>query len=209
MEKRCVKVFIAVETLLYLAFMQLDISGVGSSKWIKFASIALCLAFSAFLSVRGGDRIVTAAMGFTLAADVFLLLLDADYAVGVALFCAVQALYFVRIYRANGRRAALAARLVLFLASVAALRLLELISPLNLLAAAYFATFLCNAVQSLRIKNVLFSLGIILFLFCDVCVGVHNVQGVFPAWLSGFADIGMWMFYLPGQVLITLSGRRF
>lgn len=201
--------FIAVETLLYLAFMQLDISGVSSSKWIKFASIALCLAFSAFLSVRGGDRIVTAAMGFTLAADVFLLLLGADYAVGVALFCAVQALYFVRIYRANGRRAALAARLVLFLAAVAALRLLELISPLNLLAAAYFTTFLCNAAQSLRIKNILFSLGLILFLFCDVCVGVHNVQGVFPAWLSGFADIGMWMFYLPGQVLITLSGRRF
>lgn len=208
MEKRCVKVFIAVQTLLYLSFMLLDISGEGGGKWIKFASIALCLAFSAFLSARGGDRLVTAAMGFTLAADVFLLLLDAAYAVGVALFCAVQALYFVRVYRANGRRAALTDRLALFLAAVAALHLLELISPLNLLAAAYFTTFVCNTAQSLRIKNGLFSLGLILFLCCDICVGVHNMPDMLPTQLSGFADIGMWMFYLPGQVLITLSGRK-
>ncbi len=208
MEKRYVKTFIAVQAVLYSSFLWLDISGAGGSRWIKYASIVLCLGFSAFLSARGGERLVTAAMGFTLAADTFLLLLDTAYAMGVALFCAVQALYFVHIYRLNGHRAALPVRLALFLAAVAALWMPDMLSPLNLLAALYFTAFVCNAAQSLSIKNTLFSVGLILFLCCDICVGVHNVPELFPAGLRSFADIGMWLFYLPAQVLITLSGRK-
>ena len=132
MEKRYVKIFIAVQALLYAAFLWLDMSGAGGSRWIKYASVVLCLGFSALLSARGGEGLVTAAMGFTLAADTFLLILDTAYAAGVALFCAVQALYFVRIYRANGRRAALPARLALLLAAVAALWMPDMLSPLNI-----------------------------------------------------------------------------
>ena len=208
MENRYVKIFIAVQAVLYASFLWLDMSGAGGSKWIKYASIVLCLGFSAFLSARGGEKLVTAAMCFTLAADTFLLLLDTAYAAGVALFCAVQALYFVRIYRLNGRRAALPARLALFLAAAAVLWMLDMFSPLNLLAALYFTTFVCNAAQSLSVNNTLFSVGLILFLCCDICVGVHNVPELFPAGLRSFADVGMWLFYLPAQVLITLSGRK-
>ena len=208
MEKRYVKTFIAVQAVLYASFLWLDMSGAGGSKWIKYASIVLCLGFSAFLSARGGEKLVTAAMGFTLAADTFLLLLDTAYVAGVALFCAVQALYFVRIYRLNGRRAWLPARLALLLAAVAALWMLDMLSPLNLLAALYFTAFVCNAAQSLSVKNAPFSVGLMLFLCCDICVGVHNAPELFPAGLGSFADIGMWLFYLPSQVLITLSGMK-
>lgn len=208
MEKKFVKIFIAVQAVLYVSFMLLDIMGAGDSRWLKYASIALCLAFSVFLSARGGKKLVTAALGFTLAADTFLLLLDSSYAVGVALFCVVQALYFVRIYRANGRRAAIPARLALLLAAVAIVCISGLMSPLNLLVCFYFTSFLCNAAQSMSIKNTLFSLGLILFLCCDICVGVHNMPGLLPASLQSFADIGMWMFYLPSQVMITLSGSK-
>lgn len=208
MEKKCVKIFIAVQAVLYAAFMLLDIRGVGGSKWIKYASIALCLAFSAFLSARGGEKLVTAALGFTLAADTFLLLLDSSYAVGVALFCVVQALYFVRIYRANGGHSAVLARAALFAAGLVLLAILKLASPLNLLVCFYFTSFLCNAVQSMSVKKPLFSVGLILFLCCDICVGIHNMPGMFPTQMQSFADIGMWMFYLPSQVLITLSGSK-
>ena len=208
MEKRYVKTFIAVQAVLYASFLWLDMSGAGGSKWIKYASIVLCLGFSAFLSARGGEKLVTAAMGFTLAADTFLLLLDTAYVAGVALFCAVQALYFVRIYRLNGRRAWLPARLALLLAATAALWMADMLSPLNLLAALYFTAFVCNAAQSLSVKNAPFSVGLMLFLCCDICVGVHNAPELFPAGLVSFTDIGMWLFYLPSQVLITLSGRK-
>ena len=39
---------------------------------------------------------------------------------------------------------------------------------------------------------------------CDVCVGLHNLAGL-PVPLSAFAQVGMWLFYLPSQVLIVLS----
>ena len=50
--------------------------------------------------------------------------------------------------------------------------------------------------------------GLWLFLLCDVCVGVHNQPELFPGWLAAFAQVGMWLFYLPGQVLLVLSGRK-
>jgi len=50
--------------------------------------------------------------------------------------------------------------------------------------------------------------GLWLFLLCDVCVGVHNQPELFPEWLAAFAQVGMWLFYLPGQVLLVLSGRK-
>ena len=31
---------------------------------------------------------------------------------------------------------------------------------------------------------------------------------LFPGWLAAFAQVGMWLFYLPGQVLLVLSGRK-
>mgnify|MGYP000261717576 CR=1 FL=1 len=40
---------------------------------------------------------------------------------------------------------------------------------------------------------------------CDVCVGLFQYAWLLPA-AAGFARVGMWMFYLPAQVLITLSG---
>ena len=80
--------------------------------------------------------------------------------------------------------------------------------PLNVLAAVYFANFLVNACQALSLSMPLFAWGLWLFLLCDVCVGVHNQPELFPEWLAAFAQVGMWLFYLPGQVLLVLSGRK-
>ena len=44
-----------------------------------------------------------------------------------------------------------------------------------------------------------------LFLLCDVCVGLRNQPSLLPG-LAGAAQVGMWLFYLPGQVLLVLSG---
>ena len=93
-------------------------------------------------------------------------------------------------------------------AAWAGLWALGLLSPLNLLAAVYFANFLVNACQALSLPCRCFSWGLWLFLLCDVCVGVHNQPELFPRWLAAFAQVGMWLFYLPGQVLLVLSGRK-
>ena len=49
---------------------------------------------------------------------------------------------------------------------------------------------------------------VFVFLLCAVYVGVHNQPELFPGWLAAFAQVGMWLFYLPGQVLLVLSGRK-
>lgn len=47
---------------------------------------------------------------------------------------------------------------------------------------------------------------------CDLCVGLHNLAAFLPVVDTGplfsFAQVGMWLFYLPSQVLITLSVRK-
>ena len=75
-----------------------------------------------------------------------------------------------------------------------------------LLAALYFVNFLVNACQSLTLRSErLFAAGLWLFLLCDVCVGLRNQPSLLPG-LAGAAQVGMWLFYLPGQVLLVLSG---
>lgn len=201
------KIFISVEAVIFAAFSAMDLLQLGSAP-VKFAGMALCLACSVYISVRGGEKLVTAAIALSLAADTMLLLADAHYAVGVALFFLVQSMYFVRIWRENGRRSAAITRVGLFLAAIALLISLDLLTALNTLVAAYFTFFACNVMQSFKVKNRLFSLGLCLFLCCDICVGVFNVPLALPPDVKRLAGLGMWTFYLPSQVMITLSGRK-
>ena len=53
-----------------------------------------------------------------------------------------------------------------------------------------------------------FSVVLTVVLMSDFRTGVEDVPELFSAGLRSFADIGMWLFYLPAQVLITLSGRK-
>ena len=96
----------------------------------------------------------------------------------------------------------------LILALIPVLFLLFLLAMVNVLAMLYFSNFLCSALQSLGLNGPrcrLFSAGLLLFLCCDVCVGLFQYAWLLPA-AAGFARVGMWLFYLPAQVLITLSG---
>lgn len=210
--RRILTLFLALEAVLYTAFLcwDLTIGGRGSNP-IKYTGILLCLAYSLYLERRGGSRLVPAALTLTALADIFLLLLDVHYALGVLLFCLVQGLYFVRIVRSNGGRSLWGLRIILFVLALLALKGLGLLIPLNVLALFYFTNFLCNALASLGCSGQnmsLFSVGLWLFLCCDLCVGLfQNPQLVSPV-VGAFVQVGMWLFYLPAQVLIALSGAN-
>ena len=202
--------FLLLEGGVYAPFLAWDllIGGPGSNP-VKFFGILLCLAFALWAgSLPGGERLMGPALALTAAADVFLLLLDRDYLAGVALFCLVQLCYAVRIYRGSGGRSWRGLRLGLSLAALAALFALKLLTPLNALALVYFSNFLCNALSSLACpggRARLFSAGLWLFLCCDVCVAAFQNPALVPPALAAFARVGMWLFYLPGQVLLALS----
>lgn len=210
--RRVLTLFLTVEAVLYAAFLTWDltIGGRGSNP-IKYAGILLCLAYSLYLGRRGGSRLMPAALSLTALADVFLLLLDTHYALGIGLFCLVQGIYLVRIFRSNGGRILWGLRIILFVLVLVVLKKLGLLIPLNVLALFYFTNFLCNALASLGCpgRNMrLFSVGLWLFLCCDVCVGLFQSPELASPAVEAFVRVGMWLFYLPAQVLLALSGAN-
>ena len=201
-------IFIALELLIYISYLAADMGLVSAdSIRLKFVSICLCLVFSALFTAFGGEKLITAAMVFTLAADSLLLVRNSDYALGVVFFCVVQAIYFYMLYRESGKKM-LPLRIAMFVIALAALWKFGILTWLNALAAVYFTGFVCNVIQSLGTENSLFKVGLVLFLCCDICVGIFNLPQLAETRVYSFAAVGMWLFYLPAQVLIVLSGRR-
>lgn len=195
--------FLSVEGALCACFLVLDLTGQGDrTTSIKYAGILLCLAFS----LLGGDRLVSLALALTAGADWFLLVRNDHYALGVALFLCVQTVYYLRLRRA-GADSAWPLRSALALGAGLGVYALHMASPLNLLAALYFSQLASNTLLAWRLKGRrwrTFALGLTLFLGCDLCVGLFNaLPQDSPLYFA--VSVGMWLFYLPSQVLIALS----
>lgn len=202
-----IRAFLAVEGCCYAAFALLDLTGRGGvTVPIKYGGILLCLAFGLLCAVRGGDRLVPAALALTAGADWFLLVRNDRYAAGVALFLCVQAVYLLRLRRA-GAGWAWPLRAGLALGAGLAVCALRMASPLNLLAALYYTQLLSNTAlawtgHGRRWRR--FALSLTLFVGCDTCVGLFNTLPPTSPLYSA-AAVAVWLFYLPSQVLITLS----
>ena len=199
--------FLAGSGAIYLAFLTMDLTGRGAgSVPAKYAGVLLCLLFSAVCALRGGDRLVPPALALTAGADWFLLVRNDHYAVGIALFLCVQTVYYLRLRR-QGASAVWPLRAGLALGAGLGLYALDLASPVNLLAGLYFSQLLSNTIlawtgQGRRRR--IFAAGLTLFVGCDICVGLFNtLPGSSPLYPA--VSVGMWLFYLPSQVLIALS----
>ncbi len=190
--------FLTVETLLFLSFLILDLRTGVDTKWLKFASILLV----ALMSFQLNDKIVTSALCLTASADVFLLVLDRWYVVGLLLFYVVQLLYSLHLHS----KKMLSMQTILLVFSGLLALLYRRMEPL---AVGYITVFLLNlfhaasfAMRAKGRQTFLFAFGLLLFFCCDLCVGYYNI-GKGALW--EFSRIAMWGFYLPGQVLILLS----
>ena len=209
--KQLTAVCLGLEAVIYAVFLVLDLGGRGGlSVPIKYGGVLLCLGFSALCALRGGDRLVPIALTLTACADWFLLVRGDCYPLGIALFLGVQTAYLVRLRRA-GAGSGPVLRPALALGTGLAVYAAGMASPLNLLAALYFSQLLSNAALAWTLRGTrrrLFALGLTLFVGCDTCVGLFNVlPASSPAYFA--VSVGMWLFYLPSQVLIALSGPSF
>ena len=210
--------FLAALGCLYAAFLALDLLRPGSG-WdvpLKYAAVILCFLWSLGCPENTDGLLARWALGLTLAADLFLLVLDRWYWAGVACFCVVQILYLIRIRRAGGwplwsdlaPRALAAAGLLGLAAGLGAL------NGLTALALCYFSQLACNAIAALLLgrRGQALAAGLLLFVGCDLCVGLMNLAptlaALLPDPLFSFARVGMWLFYLPSQALITLTAGK-
>ncbi len=215
--KYAIVAFVILQSVLYVAFLALDLLNIfyQLGEYVKFSTIAVCALMAIFLWRCKGSATVALCAVLTLVADVFLLLIDRYYEVGVALFCAVHLLYFVRIARLRGRipLADAPAQLLLTVAALAAVFIAGMLNALTVLSIVSFTLLLGNTLRVLPhvAKSGVWRLtfmGLALLMCCDVLVGLGNLN-VAPhdSPVGFFISVGMWFFYLPSQVCLVLAGQ--
>ena len=185
----------------------------------EYALVVLCFAFACgHRSVSLDGLVCVLALLCTAGADLFLVALkEEQWLPGMAIFCLAQLFWAARLFLLEeGRR-----RLVhgLVLAGTAGTLLVVAVivargaDTLLLLCAVYASLLLTTALFSwLTPRNLLFTLGMTLFLGCDLFVAVNNAAlyldiEAFPL-LKTLHDIPfnmMWAFYGPSQMLLALS----
>lgn len=217
------KIFIYTDLIfiygLFIFYVYLDFSGGNAliSDACKFISVLLCFLLSLLIggnSLNSKDKLLLqAGLGVTVTADLFLLLLDRE-APGVLLFCIVQIIYCIRY---ELRRFGIV-MLAVFLIYVPIFGLHNIM--LN--AVFYSVCLLTSVFAGFRVfKYKLFPAingrmvfaGMVLFLLCDICVGLYNLPYYMPVsdFLLNATSISVkliWIFYLNSQVLLALSGYR-
>ena len=236
--KQSKTLFITLQAILYVVFLVLDLTGgsVWLSSKIKFIIIILCFWYALFRN-KGADKsilfCVKVALFFTIISDLFILILD-YYFYGVITFIVVQQIYSIRLsmvkYRAvieNRRVALIRSFLIRFAFQVGAtifacliLRQLGVaLEGLLVASTLYFISIFMNAIKAVKsaITNpkekslILFAVGMMLFLLCDINVGLFNLSGYislpkdFYTVVYAIASILMWAFYAPSQLMISLS----
>lgn len=218
-------IFVSLECMLYVSFMVIcSLNGeTEGTISLKFLSIVLCSIYSVLLFLRkqAHCRILSLSFLFLICSDYFLLFTN-DILWGLCSFFMVQVCIFLSLNLQRIRHCK-----TIFVVSFLGMSfclVLELVFGLEILSVVvslYFLLFTYNLITALiqsrresSKRNHLFLLGMSLYYLCDIFVGIFNlasyvpVSGVFYEMLYGVAAIGMWMFYLPGMVLIAMSNRK-
>ena len=202
---------------------------------LKFTSIGVntvalvwALARGVYAAGCARGRLRAVALFFTLAADVFLILLDTHYLAGVLLFCVVETLYFLSIQRPLKLWIRALIRATVFLAGLAIVAAVGALDVLTGASVSSMVMLRANVVEAIgeakglkreetnesshgsKLQAILFATGLALFWLCDASVGLRNLPSYFPGaaanFLANLAGYAIWWFYLPAQILIFVSG---
>jgi len=213
--------FILAETAIYIAFIAIQVPTHRDPIYLKYSGILLCVAVSAasVYFFRNDGITMTVALVFTAISDLFILVLNRYYEVGVSTFIIVQLTHFARIYLINGKKPYVSAgiRLGIITALLITMGVLGKLNALVGLVCVYFPLLVANAVDSAFLikiskKYILYFVGLILFVGCDVFVGLCEAGkigiSIIPANLNFFAHLMIWLCYLPAQTCIVLSVNK-
>lgn len=225
--------FCIVEFLLYSTFMTIDLFAgdyYHISNNIKFISIVLCFVYTLLLQFKRKTNSMCLSLSFLflMISDYFLLIED-SYTLGVCTFLCVQLLYLIYYSSKDGafqwRQMAKECIIVLLISTIILISSKYgsiMIDATLVVSMIYFILFSSNLIRFLlryqekKEKRLgIFTLGLLLYFLCDINVGIFNlgqyvtISNGFVASLYQFSTVAMWMFYLPGIVLITLSNIKF
>ena len=214
MKKRIIIPWLIVWLSVYLGFMILEIiTGKCLAVTIlKYGGLVLCFLYA--LIYERKDAYLIFALFLTLIADM-ILIFDSVSEVGVLVFIFVQLAHLLRF--SIIRRTSLLIPVLMVALIVVAGFLQKSIPTMFVLAMAYGVLIFTNIYEAFRWCKLDKSaasrcafFGFILFFLCDLSVGISYITttATLPHTVTILTSYFAWMFYLPAQVLITLSGNR-
>lgn len=193
---------------------------------VRYLVIISAFLFSLlFVSKSKNSYLTVGALAFTLAADLFLVMLDpAQQLVGMIFFCGAQLFYAARVHFLFETKAARSITLVLRAAAILIVQIVTLTvlgdayDALSAVSMLYFTNIILNTVFAFIHfkKQPLFALGMLFFVFCDIFVGLSGALGTYLPVSEGSIIYKIahppfdaaWMFYAPSQTLIAISSHN-
>ena len=213
--------FILIHLILYLFIYAFKIITGKTETIADYIVVISCFLFSLvyFIIKRNSNTLIfVIAFLFTILADTNLLILDDNYELGILAFIIVQFAYFWYIlknmYTKDNYGYLIAIRLITIVIGVIASLIVQIDKLLVCLVIIYISNLVINLIISIipRKRNLLFSLGLFLFLLCVICVGCYNIGDIIDiSNTSLFYKIAnlpfniAWLFYHPSQVLLAIS----
>lgn len=82
----------------------------------------------------------------------------------------------------------------------------DLYSPLVILSMLYLATFSANIIYAIiKKEHIMFIIGMILYMLCDICVGISNFELFTNEVLIDVCAKLIFIFYIPGLFLMVIG----
>lgn len=182
----------------------------------SYAAIVACFLYA--LAYRN-NKFILGGLACTLGADFFLVVCSPMQQLwGMVFFLGAQTLYAAMLHTSRPCKGFLFARIALtaIAAAITAVILKSKTDALAVISLCYYVNLIFNIILAfVQFKTYkLFAIGLIFFLLCDTVIGLQVMAGAYlpiPEALHRiiFAPFNLaWLFYLPSQVLIALSGRK-
>lgn len=214
--------FLFIHIILYILIYGFKLFDIDTENLIDYFIIISCFLFSFINLIIKKNKytlIFFIAFLFTLIADTFLLLLDKNYEIGVFSFLIVQICYFlyilIKMYSKNTYILHILTRLSTLLIGIITCLFVDKKDMLiSFLCITYISNLALNIIISFttKNKNILFTIGLIMFLLCDICVGFSNLNNIYEISTNSFIYLiatssinWSWFFYHPSQVLLVIT----
>ena len=202
--------YFLTEAILFAGVLIMQITG---HRGTEDVLVFLCIACNAVYMLLTASGIPCVVMFLTLCADTLMVLLNVHIREGICLFCCVQMLY-AWCLRKRGCRLLLPVRILAFVIPAVVLIRTGWDEPADLSvsipAVLSFSLLTINVFLAMAAATKcstgtdrLFAAGLLMFFGCDLCVGLRNLP--VPELVQNMAYALNWVFYIPSQVLLTIS----
>ncbi|SHH29503.1 lysoplasmalogenase family protein [Clostridium grantii] len=223
------KIYVGILMVIYIIFLLGDFWNIFNTNNFKFISIILCffMTFNYKEYISKKDILLLRVAKFLTIITDYLLLFTNYFFYGVCIFSIIQIIY---IYRHNGTKNKskgdyILKSLLVVIISISILNFLGFFKNENMLIITSIYSILIIGGTIIAylapayykenyINRKLVFYGMFLFLLCDINVGVSNLSnfGLFSEISNNIKNYSfdlIWLFYLPSQIILSMSGRKY